>query len=210
MENKIDESIVELVSITPENASFFVTENGFLMIDTALESKFVKESGGPRGGRRHGRGGMPPLPDKDEAEKKEEAKKEPLIGKRRAFLHRAFPFDSPYKYISVSDENGEIGMVLDTDIFGDDAKLLKNELDSKYFSPKIKKIISLKERFGYSYWNVKCDKGDFSFTVKDTFRNIIHVSEDRVIILDVDSNRFEIESLSALDRKSFRKLELYI
>ena len=78
MENKIGESVVELVSITPENASFFVTENGFLMIDTALESKFVKEpGGGPRGGRRHGRGGMSPPPNKDEKDNKEEVKKEP-------------------------------------------------------------------------------------------------------------------------------------
>ena len=211
METKIDDTIVELVHITPENSSFYVTENGFLMIDTQLESQIVKEPGGHRGGRHRGHGGMPPPPDKKEGEEKDkETKKEPLIGKRRVFLHRAFPFDNPYKYISVSDENGEIGMVFDTEIFGETAKLLNNELDSKYFSPKIKKIVSLKERFGYSYWNVKCDKGDFSFTVKDTFRSIIHVSEDRVIILDVDSNRFEIESISSLDRNSFRKIELYI
>ena len=210
MENKIEDTVVELVHITPENASFFVTENGFLMIDTQLESKFVKEPGGHHGGRRHSHGSMPPPMPKDEKKSEEEPKKEPLTGKRRVFLHRAFPFDNPYKYISVSDENGEIGMVFDTEVFGENAELLNNELDSKYFSPKIKKIVSLKERFGYSYWKVKCDKGDFSFTVKDTFRNIIHVSDDRVIILDVDSNRFEIESLSSLDRKSFRKIELYI
>lgn len=211
MENKIDDTIIELVHITPENASFYVTENGFLMIDTQLKSKIVKEPGGHCGRRYHGHNSMPPPSDeKVEKENEEEVKKETLIGKRRVFLHRAFPYDSPYKYISVSDENGEIGIIFDTELFGEDAKLLNNELDSKYFSPKIKKIVSLKERFGYSYWNVKCDKGNFSFTVKDTFRNIIHVSEDRVIILDVDSNRFEIESLSALDKNSFRKIELYL
>ena len=208
------ENVAELVRLTPENSSFFVTENGFLMIDTQLESKIIKEPPkGHGGGRRGGPGGgMPPTETKHENgdDRENKTHKEPLKGKRRVFLHRAFPFDCPYKYISVSDENGEIGLIFDVQEFSDTSELIKNELDSKYFSPKIKKIVSLKERFGYSYWNVKCDKGDYSFTVKDTFRNIIHISEDRVFILDVDSNRFEIESLSSLDRNSFRKIELYI
>ena len=202
MEHKLDDTI-ELIRLTPDNCEFFLTENGFLMIDTQIESKFIQEPPRGHGGAHqgHGPGDMPSTENQD---------KTPTVGKRRVFLHRAFPFDRPYEYISVSDDNGEIGIIFNLDDFSDSALLLKNELDSKYFAPKIQKIISLKERFGYSYWKVKCDQGEYEFTVKDTFKSIIHVSQDRVFVLDVDSNRFEIESLEALDRKSFRKIELYL
>ena len=48
------------------------------------------------------------------------------------------------------------------------------------------------------------------FTVRDTYRSITKVSEDRVFITDVDGNRFEIPSLAALDRRSRRKIELFL
>lgn len=213
MEQKLD-SAIELVRLTPENSDFFLTENGFLMIDTQIESVFTKEPPRGHGGHGHGHGG-PPMPPpvgiRPDGEKPDMPKeKGPLKGKRRVFLHRAFPFDRPYEFISVSDENGEIGIIFDIKDFEKCADLLIGELDAKYFAPKILKVNSLKERFGYSYWKVKCDRGDYEFTVKDTFKSIIHISEDRVFILDVDNNRFEIESLSALDRNSFRKIELYL
>ncbi len=219
MEHNLDDTI-ELVRLTPDNCSFFVTENGFLMIDTQIESKFIKEPARPHGKPANFPGGVhggmpspPPTQAVDFAEQEKDTQEKPkqtLIGKRRAFLHRAFPFDKPYEYISVSDENGEIGLIFDIKDFADCADIIKSELDSKYFAPKIQKIISVKERFGYSYWKVKCDRGNVDFTVKDTFKSIIHVSQDRVFIMDVDTNRFEIESISALDRNSFRKIELYL
>ena len=219
MEHKLDDTI-ELVRLTPDNCSFFLTDNGFLMIDTQIESKFIKEPAHSRVKPIDFPGGahvdMPPPPpidmrDSDGHENAaEERNKKALIGKRRAFLHRAFPFDKPYEYISVSDENGEIGLIFDIKDFANCADIIKSELDSKYFAPKIQKIISVKERFGYSYWKVKCDRGNIDFTVKDTFKSIIHVSQDRVFIMDVDTNRFEIESISALDRNSLRKIELYL
>lgn len=224
MEHKLDDAI-ELVRLTPQNCEFFLTENGFLMIDTQIESKFIKEPpSGHKGGHVHVGsgdlgGGMPPPPEGPAMPRKQcipedkgdfSKENKPLIGKRRVFLHRAFPFDRPYEYISVSDENGEIGIIFDISEFTDSAQILRDELEEKYFAPKIKKVLSVKERFGYSYWKVICDRGNYDFTVKDTFKSIIHVSESRVFILDVDSNRFEIESLAALDRNSFRKIELYL
>ena len=56
----------------------------------------------------------------------------------------------------------------------------------------------------------KVDEGEITFTMQDTFRNIIHVSEEKKIFNDVDGNRFVIENVHALDRKSFRKIELYL
>ena len=131
----------------------------------------------------------------------------------RVFLHRAFPHELLWEYISVSgEENREIGLIYNIEDFGDDDRaLLITEIERKYFSPEISVIHSLKERYGFSYWKVT-DKGgrSFDFTMQDTFRNIIHTGEDSIILIDVDGNRYSIKEVSELDRKSYRKIELYL
>lgn len=131
---------------------------------------------------------------------------------KRVILKRAFPFDMPWEYIAVLDANErEIGMIAALSLFdGDTEALLREELARIYYTPKIRRIASMKERYGFSYWQVDTDDGELSFTVQDTFRNLLRIGEDRVAIFDVDGNRFEIESLSSLDRKSYKKIELYL
>lgn len=130
----------------------------------------------------------------------------------RVFLHRAFPFDLLWQYISVLDvDQNELGVIYSVDDFStEQADLLKTELSRKYYSPVIRKILSIKDQFGFSYWKVLTDEGELSFTMQDTFRNIIHVNDSKKIFLDVDGNRFVIEDVHSLDRKSFRKIELYM
>ena len=106
------------------------------------------------------------------------------------------------------EENGEEKVY---DFEGETKQILVTELERKYYEPRIKTIVSLKERYGFSYWEVVCEDGrNVKFTMQDTFRNIIRVGEDRAILLDVDGNRFVIESIMALDRKSHKKIELYM
>ncbi|MBE6590184.1 MAG: DUF1854 domain-containing protein [Ruminococcaceae bacterium] len=131
--------------------------------------------------------------------------------RERAFLCRQFPFELQWEFISVLNaENEEIGIVRDVALFGDGAALLREELERRYYAPVIKKIIGVKERYGFSYWRVTTEEGEVSFTLHDTYRSIIHAGEDRVILLDVNGNRFEIPSVAALDKKSAKKIELYL
>lgn len=131
----------------------------------------------------------------------------------RVFLHRAFPHELLWEYISVTDEDSkELGLIYNIDEFdSEDKALIVREIERKYYSPVIKTIDSLKERYGFSYWKVTGDDGrSFSFTMKDTFRNIVHTGEDSIILIDVDGNRYSINSISGLSRKSYRKIELYL
>ena len=130
----------------------------------------------------------------------------------RVFLHRDFPFELLWSYVSVMGEDSkEKGLIYDVGDFDEVTEgLLRTELERKYYSPTVVSIESLKERYGFSYWQVDTDDGDLSFTVQDTFRNLLRIGEDRLAIFDVDGNRFEIESLAALDRKSYKKIELYL
>ena len=131
----------------------------------------------------------------------------------RVFLHRAFPHELLWEYISVTgEESREVGLIYNIDDFDDEtALLLKTEIERKYYSPVIVEISSVKERYGFSYWKVKTlDGRNLSYTMQDTFRNIIHTGEDSALLIDVDGNRYTIKSISDLDRNSYRRIELYL
>lgn len=130
----------------------------------------------------------------------------------RAFLSRAFPFKTEDEYICVknSDEE-ELGMIRTLGDFPkEQATLLREELRKKYFAPKIRRILRLNERYGASYWVCDTDMGELKFTVQNTYRSLIRAGEDRLFVVDHDGCRYEIESLSAFDKKSYSKIELYL
>lgn len=130
----------------------------------------------------------------------------------RVKLRRAFPFSLEEKYVSVLDtEQNEIGLIEDIEIFPEaDVKLIKEELDRVYYSPRIFKINSIKERLGYAYFNVTSDAGELEIPLRDVFRSLLRIGEDKIVIIDVDGNRYYIESVEALDKNSQKKLELYV
>ena len=131
----------------------------------------------------------------------------------RVFLHRAFPHELLWEYISVmAEENREVGLIYNIEDFDSETVgVLRTEIERKYYSPTISEIEQVKERYGFSYWKVKTEDGRrLSYTMQDTFRNIIRTGEDSAILVDVDGNRYTIRSISELDKKSYRKIELYL
>lgn len=131
---------------------------------------------------------------------------------KRIFLHRAFPHEAPDEYISVLDtDGGEVGMIKHLDLIEEGQRaILQRELSRKYFIFEVLEICSVSEKFGFSYWNVKTASGNKEFTLRDTYRSISKISEDRIFMQDVDGNRWHVTSLSALDRKSRKRIELYL
>lgn len=130
----------------------------------------------------------------------------------RAFLCRQFPFELEWEFISVMDEHQqEVGIIKAVSLFeGNSYDMLCTELRRRYYTPVIDKILGVKERYGFSYWRVHTAEGNVNFTLHDTYRSIIRASGNRVILLDVNGNRFEIPNVDALDRKSYKKIELYL
>ena len=130
----------------------------------------------------------------------------------RVSLRRNFPFEELWTFISVLNEKEEeIGMIRDISQFGPvEEELLRAELERRYYAPVILRILSLKERFGFSYWKVETPEGKMEFTLRDTYKSLIRLDGKRVFVLDVDGNRFVIPDVTALDRKSYRKIELYL
>lgn len=130
----------------------------------------------------------------------------------RAHLCREFPFELEWEFISVmNEEQAEVGIIKSVSLFeGVGEELLRTELRRRYYAPVIDKILSVKERYGFSYWRVHTAEGNVNFTLHDTYRSIIRASHNRGVLLDVNGNRFEIPDVQALDRKSYKKIELYL
>ena len=179
--------LAEITYLTAENSRFYRTKNGFPALEAVL----------------------PKFGDDLEADADKTPVKQDL---GRVFFHRCFPFETPDEYISVLNKDGrEYAMIRDLAEMPDEAQeIIRAELDRKYLCPTVTKIKSLKEKLGYSFWEVETDKGDMSFSMHDTYRNIARVGDGMLIISDVDGNRYRIDDVAALDRKSFKKIELYL
>ncbi len=72
-------------------------------------------------------------------------------------LRRTMPIQQPMKYISVADnENKEIGILRAVEELADDQrKIVEKELDNRYYSPDVLEIISVKDKLGYVYMEMK-------------------------------------------------------
>lgn len=131
----------------------------------------------------------------------------------RVILSRALPFSDPENYISVQDEeNNEIGLLQTLEHFSDDqCALLREALRLRYFSPVISSLKSVKEKMGYLYIEAVLENGSGRLiAVKDFSRNLRLLEGGRVLITDLDGNRYTISDFSKIDQRSRRRLEPYI
>lgn len=132
--------------------------------------------------------------------------------RKRVSLHRALPIQSPGEYISVLDAEGkEIGIIRSLSGFeGGQAELLDRELDMRYYHPSVHRISSSKEKMGYVYFDLETSAGKKSVAVKDVSKSIRQLDGKRILLLDVDGNRYMIEDMAALDRASMKCIETYL
>ena len=136
----------------------------------------------------------------------------------RVVAIRSFPITDPDAFISIREpdsadreKGAEIGIIPDLNTFdGESVALLREELARRYFTPKISKIYSMKEKLGHHYWDVKTDAGKFSFVLRNAGANIRTLEDGRVLIFDIDGNCFEIPDIDKLDKASYRKIEIYL
>lgn len=126
------------------------------------------------------------------------------------YVHCSFPHTNKRIYISIRTiENKEIGMIKTLDDFPKEtADLLEEQVKIRYFAPDITKVVKIKEEFGYSYWETETTAGLCRFTVRGGGGNVKLVSESRLLISDVDGNRFIIPDLEKLTDKEYRMVEM--
>lgn len=136
----------------------------------------------------------------------------------RIVIFRCFPITNPDEFLSVREPDSkkmgrgkEIGMIrYMKDFPQDQQELFLEELDRRYFSPEITKINSVKDKFGYTYWEAETNAGNMTFILNNPFSNIRLLEDGRVFIHDIDGNSYQIKDPGKLDSHSFRKIEIYI
>ncbi len=100
----------------------------------------------------------------------------------------------------VGKDKKEILMLKNLDCLDPESRrIAAEELEKRYLVPKIIRVISTHAHFGNRYWDVETDRGRRRFATKDPHKNVIWLTDDRLIICDTLGNRYEIESFSGLD-----------
>lgn len=132
----------------------------------------------------------------------------------RISVHRCFPHSDPTHYISIREpenDGKEIGLIEDITALPEETrKMLTEQMELRYFAPKILKVHDVKSEYGYSYWDVTTDRGRCRFTARMGGGSVYSIGKDRYLVNDLDGNRFEIPDLYALTPKEIKKLDLFI
>ena len=132
----------------------------------------------------------------------------------RVQVIRLFPFTEPEKFISirtVEEPSKEIGIIKNLkEVSKETKKMLLEQLNLHYFTPIIQKVLSIKDEYGYAYFHVMTDRGECRFTINMGANAVVRLSEKRLLITDLDENRFEIPDVFALTQKEQRKLDLFL
>lgn len=125
------------------------------------------------------------------------------------YAYRSFPLSLGDKYLSIRDEKDkEIGMIADlADYTREQRELIRLELERRYFTPVVRSVAKMKEEFGFIYWEVDTDRGMRRFTTRGSHDSILPISDQHLIVMDVDGNRFEIEDYRSLSPRIARQIE---
>lgn len=132
----------------------------------------------------------------------------------RVHIVRMFPFSEPDHYISVrtvEETSREIGVITDADVFPAEViAMFEEQLALRYFTPKIEKVFNIYDKYGYAYIDAQTDKGRCKFVIHTGGNSVVHLSDTRLIITDIDENRFEIPDVSKLSVKEQKKLDQFL
>ncbi|MCL2106295.1 MAG: DUF1854 domain-containing protein [Oscillospiraceae bacterium] len=130
----------------------------------------------------------------------------------RVQLTRALPLSSPGEYIcvtSMADE--EIAVLRDLEGFdGGSRALLEAELELRYFYPEVSQVKSVKEKLGMFYLAIDIGGYEKTIAVKDITKSIKQLGGGKLILTDVDGNRFLIPDVYKINPKSLRMIEAYL
>ena len=130
-------------------------------------------------------------------------------------LVETFPYTDRYSFISVrncEERNKEIGMIVDLDKdFGPEAgALIKEHLNLRYHMPVIEHILQAKETGGLTHFTVQTDCGETHFSLKANTSHVTAFTNKRLIIQDLEGNRFEIPDKYKLSAKELKRLDVFM
>ena len=132
----------------------------------------------------------------------------------RVGIYLTFPLTNPEEFISIreADEKAkEIGLIEKlSDLDADQQEMIREQIRLRYFMPVITKVLDVKDEYGYAYWNVTTNFGTCRFTTQMSGDAVISLSDSRLLVTDIDGNRYEIPDFYQLTVAERKKLDLFI
>ena len=130
----------------------------------------------------------------------------------RARVRIGRPLYDPDAFASILNEKGkELGLIFGLEKMPAPSKAVLADATVHHdLTCRILKVISLTHQFGAAFWEVDTDKGHREFVIRGTTEHIRWLTDDRLLITDVNGTRFEILSLTGLDSKSQTQIHLLL
>lgn len=132
----------------------------------------------------------------------------------RVGIYLTFPLTNPEEFISIreADEKAkEIGMIEKlSELTPDQQEIIREQIKLRYFMPVITKVLDIKDEYGYAYWHVATDFGVCRFTTQISGDAVVTLNDCRLLITDIDGNRYEIPDFNQLHITERKKLDLFI
>jgi hypothetical protein len=121
----------------------------------------------------------------------------------------AFPRTAPDGYVGLLDgKDKAIGLIRDPGGLDEESqKVLRLEIERRYFVPTVTRVLEAKEEFGAIYFDVDTDHGRRQFVAKGLRDSMDHLGGGELMFSDVDGNRYHVRDWTALDPQSRGLLE---
>ena len=115
-----------------------------------------------------------------------------------------FPLSGHNRYITLLDSNlKETAIIRDLSQLDPDSRAAIEEcLTEFYIIPKIIGVIDVSDKYGVHTWTCHTDRGIRKFRIKERHVSIKLLYDGRVLVRDVNDNRYEIEDIKRLDKRS--------
>jgi hypothetical protein len=128
---------------------------------------------------------------------------------REVNLVRLFPHSEPEGWTSIIDNKGrEVGVLTSLEDFPEEElALVREEFSRRYLVPRIRRIVSSRRRHDLMQWTVETDRGLVTFMTRELREQVQEPLPRRLVITDVEGNRYEVVDLEMLDPISRRLLE---
>ena len=119
-------------------------------------------------------------------------------------LVRSFPRTAAHRMISLLDGDGkELGIIADLrDLDEESRKVAEDELERRYFVPRILRVVDIVEHFHTPACEAETDRGPRRFEIRSGRGGDLQVLGPRILIRDADGNHYEIPDYRLLDRAS--------
>ena len=121
----------------------------------------------------------------------------------------AFPYSDPERFVILTSEDEEIGIVKDPVELDDESRQIVQEMvERRYHVPTIRRIIDIDDAHNAVRWIVETDRGVRDFLVRDR-HNFHRVTGGDKIVVDVDGCRFRIPRRGNFDPRTRKLLDLH-